>query len=296
MNNPFIDPNFKSIFNSKSTLSKLLLANIFIFIFIQFIHICFYLFNINSSWNEALGISKTIYWLGLPSDIDLLMVHPWSVISYMFLHESFFHLLFNMLMLYMGGKLFISYLGTKKLIYTYIIGGLFGGIFYVASFNLFPAFENLKHFSIALGASASVLAILVGIATYIPNYNIHLMFFGKIKFVYLVLILAALDVLSIVKGNPGGHLAHLGGAAWGFISIWAFRKGIFKKKVRSRVKYKTPKTKSQKPKRPLSDDEYNTIKQDSQKKIDAILDTISKKGYDAISKEEKDFLFNYKSK
>ena len=201
-------------------------------------------------------------------------------------------------MLYVGGSLFASYLGSKKLIYTYIIGGLIGGIFYMVAFNIFPAFEIVKHNSIALGASASVLAILVAIATYIPNFTMQLFLFGKVKLKYLVIAFIVLDILNIDKGNPGGHIAHIGGAAWGFLSIWVPRLGLVKFKPRPKLKYKPGKanTKANTSKRPLTDDEYNTIKQNNQEKIDHILDTISKKGYDALSKEEKDFLFNYRNK
>ncbi len=292
MVNPLINSAIKRLFDGRSALSKLLLINVCIFIFIQLINVCFFLFNVNPNWNEVVSISKPAHWLALPSDIDTLIQRPWTLVTYMFLHENFFHLFFNMIMLYFGGSLFVSFLGSKHLIYTYLLGGIFGGICYVVSFNIFPAFAGIKFFSVALGASASVLAILVAVATYIPKYVIQLFLFGKIKLGYLALILVFLDLLSIDKGNPGGHLAHLGGALWGFTFIAFYKSGLLKPKPKLKIK----KTKVKSQKRPLSDDEYNTIKQNNQKKIDAILDTISKKGYDALSKEEKDFLFNFRNK
>ncbi len=298
MNKSLFGPGLKLVFYGRSALSKLLLINVIVFLFIQLVNVGFFLFNVNPVLSETLPISKSVYWLALPSDVELLLLRPWTLISYMFLHESIFHIFFNMLMLYVGGGLFASYLGSKKLVYTYIFGGIIGGIFYVVSFNLFPAFENLKHASIALGASASVLAILVAIATYIPNFTMQLFLFGKVKLKYLVIAFIILDLLSIDKGNPGGHIAHIGGAAWGFLSIWIPRLGLFKFKPRSKLKYKLGKgnTKAKPIQRPMTDDEYNTIKQNNQKRIDGILDTISKRGYDALSKEEKDFLFNHQNK
>ena len=143
----------------------------------------------------------------------------------MFTQEGFFHIFFNMLLLYVGGKIFTDYLSEKKLLTTYIFGGLFGGLFYVASYNIFPAFQNVVSSSIAIGASASVLAILVAIAVYVPNYSITFLLIGRIKLIHVALIFIVIDLLSIEKDNPGGHLAHLGGALWGYSIYNAIKKG-----------------------------------------------------------------------
>jgi hypothetical protein len=209
-----------------------------------------------------------------------------------------------MIMLYFGGILFMQFLGGKKLIGTYIIGGLAGAMVYILAFNFFPVFNEVSKCSVALGASASVLAVLVAVAVYNPEFSVRLVLFGNVKLKYIAMILVLIDLLSIEKENPGGHIAHLGGALWGFIYIllikknWdiyrifnpiiSFFKNLFKPKPKLKVEYKKT--------RPLTDDEYNKNKADKQKKIDTILDKISKNGYSSLSKEEKEFLFSASSK
>jgi len=209
-----------------------------------------------------------------------------------------------MIMLYFGGILFLQFLDSKKMLSTYIIGGLFGAVAYIFAFNFFPLFSEVSTYSVALGASASVIAVLVAIAFYIPEYEVILFLIGKVKMKYIAIFLVVMDILSIDKGNPGGHIAHLGGALWGFSyilfvkkrinrasifnSIGSFFKNLTKGKQKLRVEYKNE--------RPLNDDAYNKNRVDNQKKIDAILDKISKNGYHNLTKEEKDFLFSTSNK
>ena len=202
----------KRFFMSKSMLSRLILINIAVFLFVSLVRLYFYLFQLNPFQFGSDHITVMGYWLAVPSNISLLLQKPWTAFTYMFLHENLWHLFFNMLMLYFGGIIFTQYLGSKKLLITYIFGGLTGAAFYVAAFNVFPAFVQVAPFSIAMGASASVLAIIIAIATYIPDYNIRMFLIGQIKFKWIAVIFVALDLLSIEKDNPGGHIAHLGGA------------------------------------------------------------------------------------
>ena len=234
----------------------------------------------------------------MPASVSALLLKPWTIISYMFLHQDFFHLFFNMLMLYWSGKIFLEYLGNKKFISTYILGGLAGAALFIIAFNIFPVFNSHKHFAYAMGASASVLAVLVAIATFLPNYSIHLLFIGAVRFQYIALFMVVVDILSIEKGNPGGHIAHLGGALYGFIYIKLMQQGrdisawfdklinffatLFKPKSKLKIAYK----------RTMNDDDYNTNKILKQKKIDEILDKISTSGYESLSKQEKELLFN----
>lgn len=291
-----------SFFKRNTILSQLILINIVVFLIINFTNLLFWLFQIQP--NNALGISTLIYWLSVPSDLHLLVQRPWSIFTYMFSHENFFHLFFNMLVLYFSGKIFLEYLSKKQLFNTYITGGIIGAAFYIVSFNIFPVFQGSVNLSIAIGASASVLAILVAIATYIPDYSVILMFFGKVKLKHLAIILVVIDVLSIRSGNPGGHIAHLGGALWGYLSIVFLRKGfnniftfkglhlekflsIFTKKKTSYSTYN---------KRSVSDEDYNRKKVKNQKRVDKILEKISKSGYQSLSKEEKELLFKISNK
>ena len=291
--------NIKTFFLSRNMLSRLILINIIVFI----------LANISGLFLTLYKIPHThtlfMDWLAVPSNPATLLHKPWTIFTYMFLQEDFMHILFNMIMLYFGGTLFLQFLGSKKLLSTYIFGGIAGALLYILAFNYFPLFSDEVKIAVALGASASVLAILVAISVYAPNYSVMLFIFGKIKLKYIAIVFVLIDILSIEKENPGGHIAHLGGALWGFTyimllkknknslkifdSIGSFFKNIFKKKSKLKVEYN-------KQERPLSDDDYNKIKVEKQKKIDAILDKISKSGYDTLSKEEKEFLFSASNK
>ena len=295
---------FRELFGGKNALSVLMLINIGVFVIMGIIRLFSYLYRpIGIEGVIEPPISQAAQWLSLPASLSLLAQRPWTLITYMFLHESLLHIFFNMLMLYFGGKIFMEYLGNRKLVATYLFGGIVGGLLYVAAFNLFPAFAGVKDQAMALGASAAVLAILVAIATFIPNYSLQLMFFGRMKLKYIAIFFVVIDILSIEKSNPGGHIAHLGGALWGFLYIIALKKGTDLSKIfviigRFFKKLFTPKPKLRVSysKKPLSDDEYSAQKKAEQAKIDAILDKISRSGYESLSKEEKEALFKSSGK
>ncbi len=277
----------KLFFKQKNSLVNLFKINILIWLPIAIISLFSALFE--SSFSNDL-----INWLAVPSGFNNLVVKPWTIFTYMFLHKDFFHILLNMLMLYFGGILFVQYIGERKIIKTYIWGGIFGAIFYILAFNTFPAFQMLVNHSYALGASASVLAILIAVSTFTPETNVQLVFLGNVKLKYIAIVLVLIDLLSIEKGNPGGHIAHLGGAFYGFIFGVNLKRNFFRL---PNLKFKNPFRKERKlkfsknEKRPISDEDYNEMKSEKQKKIDFILDKISKSGYDKLTKEEKDFLF-----
>ncbi len=283
----------KNFFIRGSVLARLIGINIFIFLVINLVRVFFFLWNVDGVGN-LLGD-----WLGVSSNIHVVIHRPWTLITYMFLHFELLHILFNMIVLYVGGRLFSDFIGQDRLTATYLIGGLWGAVFYIVSYNIFPVFENVVAFSLAIGASASVLAIFVAIAVYMPNYQLPLLLLGRIRLKYIAIFFVVLDLISIDKGNPGGHLAHLGGAMWGFIYATMLKKGrdpalvigfylekfarIFKKKKRFKVEYTRA--------RPIDDDEYNMQRAEKQKQIDLILDKISKSGYDSLTREEKELLF-----
>jgi membrane associated rhomboid family serine protease len=283
---------FKSFFQQKSILVKLIKINILVWILISLISLISFLFNLNVT-------EKVLFWLTLPSDLTIFLIKPWTIATYMFSHKDFFHILFNMMMLYFGGVLFTQLIGTKKLLQTYILGGIFGGVFYMIAFNFFPVFNPVIKISSALGASASVLAIIAAIATFSPDTRVQLILFGNVKLKYIALILIFIDIISIEKGNAGGHIAHLGGAFYGALFAVNLKykyirvpdlnlKSFFERKPK--MKYYKNDT------RPVSDEEYNAQKVERQKKIDVILDKISKSGYDSLSKEEKQLLFQASNK
>jgi membrane associated rhomboid family serine protease len=293
----------KQLFLGNSMLSRLIQINTVVFLVIKIIGLFTYLLAIGHGDN-SLPISALGQYLALPASWQLLASRPWTIITYMFLHEGFFHILFNLIMLYFGGILLTEYLGEKRLLWTYLAGGITGGLFYLVSFNIFPAFAQVKDISMALGASASVLAIIVATATYIPDFTVQLLLFGRVKMKYIAIAFVAIDLLSIQSGNPGGHIAHLGGAFWGFIYAYTLKNGTDLYRFLHFSFYKKPFTSQKRPKstgnqefkRPLSDEEYNARKIRKQQKIDAILDKISKSGYSSLTKEEKEFLFKTSKK
>jgi len=291
----------KKIFLGRNVLSRLILINTVIYLFVNVIGLFGLLLNLTDS-STLSPIAKI---LALPADLSLLALKPWTIFTYMFLQEYFLHLLFNLVMLYFGGMIFQEYLSQKKLLWTYIIGGISGALFFVLSFNLFPVFDSISSYSFAMGASASVLAIIIAISTYVPDYTVHLFLFGKLKLKYLAIAFIAIDILSIQADNPGGHIAHLGGAMWGFIYAYSLKKGndmykIFYKFQLPKFTWKKKGSKfsTSRPKRgrPLTDDEYNTKRAATQEEIDHILDKISKSGYSSLSSKEKELLFKTSNK
>jgi membrane associated rhomboid family serine protease len=215
----------------------------------------------------------------------------------MFLHERFWHLFFNVWMLWFGGMIFTRFLSQKQLALTYGLGGLVGALFFVLAYNLFPVFETAKYTAVAMGASASVLAILVAAATYKPDYGLNLLLFGQLKFKWLAIAFVVIDLLSISAENPGGHIAHLGGAVFGFVYGHILRKSLGqpsepkRKKRKPEMEYTPYEEIHDEPQVPRSDEEYNYQKAERERDVDAILDKIAKDGYASLTAEEKEFLF-----
>jgi membrane associated rhomboid family serine protease len=307
MNYGYSNPldEIKRFFRQGSVLSILIIINLAVWVLVKIIQVIFFLFNQPDS---AIAQSWITHYFALPAFLPALLSKPWTIFSYMILHIDFWHILFNMLWLYWFGKIFMEYLSSRQLFFTYLFGGISGGLLYVLAFNIFPVFHNILPRSVALGASASVMAIVMAISFYVPNYSIHLIFIGRIKIIYLAIALFVLDFFAIPAGNSGGHIAHIGGAVWGFIYILFLRKNLAKSysgfssnnfswigKLFSFLG-SGKKSYSNYSQRPKTDDEYNMEKAAKQKKIDHILEKISKGGYESLTKEEKDFLFRSSGK
>lgn len=227
-------------------------------------------------------------YLQLPAALPKLPTHFWTLITYMFMHAGILHILFNMLWLYWMGQIFEEYLGNKRTIGLYIMGGLAGAAMYLLALNLLPFFTsvNAAASTTIVGASASVMAIVVATATLLPNYTISLIFIGPVKLKWLVIFILVIDFLGTVGPNAGGEIAHLGGALFGFIYIKQLQKGhdwitgianIFKSKSKLKVVY--------------SNTGKNSAEYPRQDEIDRILDKISQTGsVDSLSKQEKETL------
>ena len=283
--------SIKAFFSQKSALSRLMLINISIYIVCLFISVFTWLFNISD-------ISFVTKLFAVPADISSLAEKPWTIFTYMFLQEKFWHLFFNMLMLYYGGQIFLQFFSQKQLLLTYIFGGLVGALFFILAFNAFPVFENTKTYAFALGSSASVLSILIAAATYQPEYRLNLFLLGQVKMKWIAIIFVVIDLLSIPKGNSGGHIAHLGGALWGFLYAYLLRNDfdfylIFKRKARIKVKTRNAHNYHQRPK---TDEQYNAERAQEQEETDKILEKIAKNGYSSLSEKEKEFLFRQSKK
>jgi membrane associated rhomboid family serine protease len=293
MTNPAF-AELKGVFREASALKKFILINVAIFILLRLINLVYFLMKIDPASADL------VRWLAVPSYLETLLVRPWTLITYMFLHLGFMHIFFNMIMLYFGGRIFTEHLGDKRLVSTYFLGGLTGAIFFILAFNVFPYFEGVNQQAIALGASASVLAILISAAVYSPNYTVHLFILGPVKIKFIAIFLVIMDLLSIEQGNPGGHIAHLGGALYGYTYVSALKRGNniagwFDKIADFFVTFFSPRSKLRAVhtnKKRRTDEEFNALKVSRQQRIDFILDKISKSGYDSLTKEEKEFLFN----
>jgi membrane associated rhomboid family serine protease len=229
-------------------------------------------------------------YLALTTYLPHLAARIWTPLTYMFVHAGFFHILFNMLWLYWMGQIFEEYLGTRRIVGLYILGGLAGALFVIAAFNLIPVFAGEGLVPI-VGASASVMAIVVATATLLPNYTIYLMFLGPVKLKWLAIAYVLIDFIGIAGANAGGEIAHLGGALMGFIYIKQLQRGndwnrpfnrAFESSNRVKVVYRNTAT-GYNQRTPVNG-------YPAQDEIDRILDKISHSGYKSLSKQEKETL------
>jgi membrane associated rhomboid family serine protease len=273
-------------YKNGSIVEKLIYLNVLAFLLMYVVNSVAFLFNYQ-------GANFVYEWFSMPADVNYLITRPWTIITYGFLHGDFLHILFNLIWLYYIGNLFIDYFTQKQLLSFYIYGTVFGGLIYLVSYNFFPALQNTN--ATLVGASSAVSAIFIGIATYIPNYEFRLRFIGFVKLWVLAAIFVAIDVIQLPSGNTGGHLAHLGGALFGYLYVKQFKQSsvkisnpfanLFKRKSTLKTVYKS--------KHKTSTTASNKT---NQQQIDAILDKISKSGYDSLNQKEKDLLFKQSKK
>lgn len=271
--------------SSGSRLYLLIAINVGVFLAINIPAVIEWLFT----GSQNVIFYYTTEYLAIPAYLPKLLVRFWTPLTYMFMHDGIFHILFNMLWLYWLGQVFEEYLGTKRIIGVYLLGGLAGALFYVLSYNLFPVFATVLPLSTAVGASASVMAIIVATATLLPDYSIPLIFIGPVKLKWIALAIVIIDYLSISGPNSGGEIAHLGGALLGFVYIKRLQKGsdwvaniagIFKSGPRlSKLKVVARNTNKKVSSRPRQED------------VDLILDKISTSGYESLTADEKEILF-----
>jgi len=238
-------------------------------------------------------------WVSLSSDPSDLLWKPWSILTYAFFHGGIFHILFNLIILFFISRLFLTFFTQKQLLNVYLVGALFAGGIYIISYLIFPALISYK--ATLIGASGSVMAVMFATTTFAPQMQVRLLLIGTVKLWHIALFYLVIDLISLSSSNTGGHIAHLGGALFGYlfvknlqrgndITAWfggfidyvanGFRTKPSHKKHFKKVYHNTPPKPSSKP-----------AKDKTQQQIDEILDKISKSGYDSLTKEEKEFLF-----
>ncbi|MFT5570162.1 MAG: membrane associated rhomboid family serine protease [Cyclobacteriaceae bacterium] len=304
MNSNSILDDFRNAWNRpNNAVIQIILINGIVFLALIFLKVILVL-----SGGE--GIYRAILTrLMLPADIGTFIFQPWTIFTYFFTHEGLFHILFNMMVLYWFGKLITEFLGSNKVISLYVLGGISGGLFYMLVYNVLPIFQDQVNTSLMLGASAGVYAIVVGAATFMPNYTFFLLLIGPVKIKYIAFFYIALSFASTVGANAGGNFAHLAGAAIGFVFIkqlqsgndigaWVIQlmnyfKSFFVRDSKIKVTHRSEKKSKNKRTVKVAQSSGPSADQDE---IDAILDKISQSGYDSLSKEEKQKLFNASNK
>ena len=282
----------------KSALNRLILANIIVFLIYWLICVGLKIAAFLMAGNiDKVADAEIIRFMACPAAFHNAIRQPWSYITFLFFHINLWHIFFNLIMLWVAGKLFLRNMTGKQLVATFLIGGVIGNIIYQGAYSLFPVFAGTIESARVLGASGAIMAVFAAAALYQPNEKLRLLLVGEFRIIWLFVIFIFLDLLSIPNGNAGGHIAHLGGALYGAVSILFFKKWSFPHFNRKKASKKKKKEKfytSQQAQK-FTDEEYNAMKNANERKIDNILDKISKFGYDALTKEEKDFLF-YESK
>jgi len=280
-------------------LSQLIIVNVGIWFALAIIQLGGFLLQPMGTRGDQLWLDNVLQWIGVPASIPKLILRPWTIITYMFVQEGFWHLFFNMIWLYWFGKIFVEFMPGRKIYLLYLVGGISGAFTFILAYNVFPVFHDSLNLSTTIGASASVLAITVATAVLVPDYTVNLLFIGPVKIKYIAVFTVILDVLMIRSGNAGGHFAHIGGAISGALFILFIRKDVAQRLGLIRLKkmlsdpFKRKKLQKVHSKgRPFTDEEYNQQKVLKQKKIDQILDKISRSGYSSLSSEEKEILFN----
>lgn len=294
---------FQNRFRSADIVRKFVYANVAVFVF-------FVLIGVFSALMNRQGMGGDLkQWFELPASPKLLLQRPWTLITYMFMHGGIMHIMWNMFALYVFGGIFLNFFSVRHFIGTYLLGGLFGAVFYVVAYNVFPLFAGSVNYSFLVGASASVLAIITAAAVRCPDFRLNLLLFGSVKLSTFAVVSVLISVLMLSGDNAGGNFAHLGGALGGFLVALSLGRGVditelvnrpidwitslFKKRPKKVKKGKFTYTAGGK----RSDDyEYNARKKSDEAEIDLILEKIKKGGYASLTDEEKRRLFDASSR
>lgn len=295
--------DIKRAFNSGNMISRIILVNVFVFVAVNLV----FVFDMGGE-NGKEVYKAFVDWLSIPSDPSRLIRQPWSLFTHMFLHAGFWHLVWNMLMLYWFGRITGDLLGDNRVLPIYILSGLFGGLVFICHDLFLPGGTGGAAY--AMGASAAVMAIIWCSAMTSPDYQMHLLFIGPVKLKYIAIGLLFLDLIGSAGDiNKGGHFAHMGGALWGMMYVYLLRRGTdmtepftnlaAKRKLKPKKQYaKTPRSKFKIVHNAGNSDQEQrpTSSSDHQKELDRILDKINEFGYEKLDDVEKDFLYRASKK
>lgn len=299
--------DLKTRYKGSSLLVRFIYINIAVFVVLRLVGFISFL---------ATGSSASlVQWVELPSNLHAFLLRPWTLITYMFSHYDVMHILFNMLWLYWLGRIFLEFFNSRQMGGLYVLGGIGGAALYLLCYNLIPHLSS--NHSLLLGASASVLAIVVAIALYRPDYPIQLFIFGRISLKWIAIISVFIDIIGIENNNMGGHIAHLGGALVGLWFWLAIKSGhditswinrcidavvmLFKKhpsktprnpNAEHGPKYKYHKSTSSGSSTQQKDNTPSESSDFDEEKLDEILGKLKQSGYAALTDEEREFLFN----
>lgn len=294
----------RSRFRMSSLLARIIYVNIGVFVVLRVIGVVGFLFGFDSG--------SIISFIELPSSPVWFLKQPWTIITYMFAHYDVLHILFNMLWLWWFGQLFLEFFSPRHLTGLYFVGGIGGGLLYMLVYNMLPVFAMRE--GLLLGASASIVAIVVATAVKAPNYKVNLLFFGSISIKWIAIVTIFIDFIGITAENAGGHISHIGGAVVGFLFVWLLHRGVditawfnaiidfFVNTYRRlssmrgpRIRINPSYRKKQRQRQSSSADTQrgNTsgMSPEDEKVMDEILKKIKVSGYSALTDEEKERLF-----
>lgn len=294
--------DFRSEFNKpNNTLVQIILVNTVVFLLLLLAKIGF-----------MMADNQGMYYLirqqiMIPGSVQAFLHKPWTLFTYFFAHDDIFHILYNMLFLYWFGRLIDEYLGNRRLVGLYVMGGVAGGVLYLAIYNTVPYFQHQADTALMLGASGAAYAVAVGAATLLPNYTFHLLFLGAVRIKYIVFFFIILSFAQTAGVNAGGHLAHLGGAVLGFAYVKMLQNGtdigrpiywvmeswnnLVRPKPPVRVSYRQRSSAGAATSSYAAGSTSTSVNTPDQDEVDMILDKISRSGYESLTREEKQKLF-----
>lgn len=283
---------------NSSAIKKLIYINVAFFIVAVLCKVVYHLYGYSAAENSYFT-NPILEKLVLYSAPGSLLTRPWSIVSYMFMHSGFMHILFNMLILFFIGRIAEDFYSQQDIYKQYFLGGIAGAVLFMLAYNTFPIFTRLNMSVPMIGASAAVISIVVATAAWVPNYEVFLWGVVRLKLKWLALIMVGLDIIMFTSGNEGGRISHIGGAAFGLLYSqkrnwfdfkinWSFSDLVKRKSVIDEKKIYRGESKPQ--------SSVKTNRKPNQDEVDAILDKISQSGYSSLSKEEKDILFRASDK